>query len=114
MKFLFLIFIFSLSLKADSMYQGKCVNNIVGLNTTSFRIYYTNGTNSTSTSQAVLTQIMDNFGKFQYDSVTKQCLMIANYTADTLGLTYDEFNYLMALWGVLLSSVIFFGFVKVV
>jgi hypothetical protein len=32
--------------------------------------------------------------------------------ANLLGLTYDEFNYLMAVYGILLSSLIAFGLIK--
>jgi hypothetical protein len=32
--------------------------------------------------------------------------------ADLLGLTYDEFNYLMAVYGIFLSSLIAFGLIK--
>jgi hypothetical protein len=42
------------------------------------------------------------------------CGSVDSSSADTLYLSYNDFTFVMAIWGALLSSVIFFGFVKVV
>lgn len=48
-----------------------------------------------------------------YDYVDGACVP-QTFSADTLYLSYNDFTFVMAIWGALLSSVIFFGFVKVV
>jgi hypothetical protein len=112
MKIIILLFVSIFYLNAESMYQGKCVSDITGLNTTSFRIYFSNGSNVTSTNQTILSQIMDNFNKFTYDPVSKYCHMIQGN--NSLGLDTFQFNFLMALTGLLTSILlVFIIFLKV-
>jgi hypothetical protein len=106
MKIIIILFVSIFYLNAESMYQGKCVSNIVGLNTTSFIIYFSNGTNATSTNQTILSQVMDNFNKFTYDPTSKYCYMIQGN--NSLGLDTFQFNFLSALTGLLTSILLVF------
>ncbi|MDD2896715.1 MAG: hypothetical protein PHG81_11930 [Aliarcobacter sp.] len=111
MKTLLLIYIFALSLKAESMYQGKCVTNVMGYGNTSFVVLYSNGSADNFTNNTILSQIMDNFNKFEFDSTTGYCIpKTTNY--NYLGLTEEQFNISMAFYGIFLSSLIAFGLIK--
>ena len=79
MKTFLLIFIFALSLKAESSYQAKCVNSYyltsVG-STHRINIIYSNTPTTTTVltySTAIITELVNNNNKFSYDSSLNRC-----------------------------------------
>lgn len=115
MKNFLLIFIFALSLKADSSYQSKCVKDFYLTSSgTTYRInvIYSNTPttiNAITYSTAIITELVNNMDKFTYDSTNLRCIPIPKN--NTLGLTNEEYNFMMALTGllssILLVSIIF-------
>ena len=108
--FLF-IFIFALSLKAESSYQAKCVDSFYLTSTgTNHRIniYYSGNSvlNSLVYTSALLNELISTQDKFKYDPLTKRCNQILKN--NTLGMTNEQYNFLMALSGVLIGSLILF------
>lgn len=113
MKTFLLIFIFALSLKADSLFQSKCVKDYYIMHSTS-KIYFifsntpttVNGLTYTS---AIIDEVVNNDNKFEYDPITQRCNPITRN--NTLGMTNEQYNFMMALTGllssILLVSIIF-------
>ena len=79
MKTFLLIFIFALSLKAESSYQAKCVNSYYLTSTgTTYRINVTYSNTPTivnilAYSTAIITELVNNNNKFSYDSTLNRC-----------------------------------------
>ena len=115
MKTFLFIFIFALSLKAESSYQAKCVNSFYLTSSgTTYRINVTYSNTPTTVtaltySTAIITELVANNDKFKYDSTTGRCNLIPKN--NTLGLTNEQYNFMMALTGllssILLVSIIF-------
>jgi hypothetical protein len=120
LKTLLFIFIFALSLKAESLYNGKCVDNFYLSQATSstnspslIYINYSNLSRSASTySSSIITELVNNSNKFSYDSVTRRCNAILENSDLYYGLSEKDFNYSMAIYGIFLSSLIAFGLIK--
>lgn len=114
--FLF-IFIFSLSLNAESMYNGKCVNTYsiakITLISYNLQIIYSDNTifnfvGSASSLDVYLNVLTNNDGLFV---LTKQGNTVACGSItknNTLGMTNEQYNFMMALSGVLIGSLILF------
>lgn len=115
MKTFLFIFIFALSLKAESSYQAKCVNSYYLTSSgTTYRINITYSNTPTTVtaltySASIITELVANNDKFKYDSTTQRCNLIPKN--NTLGLTNEQYNLMMALTGllssILLVSIIF-------
>lgn len=115
MKYFLMIFIFALSLKADSSYQSKCVKDFYLTSSgTTYRInvIYSNTpttVNAITYSTSIISELVNNMDKFTYDSTTSRCIPIPKN--NTLGLTNEQYNLMMALTGllssILLVSIIF-------
>ncbi len=115
MKTFLLIFIFALSLKAESSYQAKCVNSFYLTSTGSthrINITYSHTPttiNALTYSTAIITELAANIDKFKFDSTTNRCNLIPKN--NTLGMTNEQYNFMMALTGllssILLVSIIF-------
>ena len=115
MKTFLFVFIFALSLKAESSYQAKCVNSFYLTSSgTTYRINITYSNTPTTVtaltySYQIIDELVNNNDKFKYDSVTQRCNPITRN--NTLGMTNEEYNFMMALTGllssILLVSIIF-------
>jgi len=112
--FLF-IFILALSLKAESSFQAKCVNSFYLTSSgTTYRInvIYSN-TPSTITaltySSAILSELLSSKDKFRYNSINSSCDLIPSN--NIFGMSNEQYNFMMALTGllssILLVSIIF-------
>lgn len=121
MKTFLLIFIFALSLKADTVYLGNCISSFyIKTNAPTKLIYMTYSASGSETSvtysDAILTQLVSNLDKFEYSVValpttTAKCSpKTTNY--NYLGLTEENFNISMAFYGIFLSSLIAYGLIK--
>ena len=123
MKTFLLIFIFALSLKADTIYDSKCVKKFTVEYTTPnnakyIRITYYNDTQSLITyTDSLLNQLINNIDKFTYSNfynfangfTYNLCTPISK--DNTLGMTNEQYTFMMALTGllssILLVSIIF-------
>lgn len=115
MKYFLIIFIFALSLKADSSYQSKCVKDFYLTSSGTINkinvVFSDRPTTLTviTYSSSILTELVNNMDKFTYDSTNLRCIPIPKN--NTLGLTNEEYNFMMALTGllssILLVSIIF-------
>jgi hypothetical protein len=111
MKKLILLLIFSFSLKAESIYNGICVNTFSTNNGNSIILNYSHGTQAYTTfTTKKIDSLILNLDRYVYDSVNNRCLL--NQNENTFYLPYNEFNYLMAVYGIFLSSLIAFGLIK--
>ena len=117
LKSILLIFIFALSLNADSSYQSKCVKDFYLTSTgTTYRInviysHTPTTVNVLTYSTAIITELVNTIDLFQYDSNTARCLPIL--TNDSYyGLSEKDFNFSMAIYGIFLSSLIAYGLIK--
>ena len=105
MKTFLLIFIFALSLKADSSYQSKCVKDFYLTSTgTTYRInvIYSNTpttVNAITYSTSIISELVNNMDKFTYDSTTSRCIPILNQPYQVL---------LSSLTGILIGFTILF------
>ncbi len=115
MKTFLLVFIFALFLKADSTYQSKCVKSYYLTSTGSthrINIIYSHTpttTNALTYSTSIINELLLSDNKFIYDSSTARCNPIPKN--NTLGMTNEQYNFMMALTGlltsILLVSIIF-------
>ena len=120
LKILLFIFIFALSLKAESLYNGKCVDSFYLTSSSgrinsssSITIIYSNSSGSVHNySSSIITELVNNSNKFSYDSVTRRCNAILENSDLYYGLSEKDFNYSMAIYGIFLSSLIAFGLIK--
>ena len=112
MKTFLLIFIFALSLKAESSYQAKCVNSFYLTSTaTTHRINvvysHTPATvNALTYSYQIIDELVNNDNKFKYDSATQRCNPVPKN--NTLGMTNENYTFMMALTGLLTSILLVF------
>ncbi len=112
MKTFLLIFIFALGLKAESSYQAKCVNSFYLTSTGSthrINITYSHTPttiNALTYSTTIINELMNTADKFKFDSTTNRCNLIPKN--NTLGMTNEQYNFMMALTGVLIGSLILF------
>ncbi len=118
-KVLFLLLIIFSFSKADYLIYGYQNNNFnsICVKSYSFNNQYLNVTLSSNNSS--FSYNLSDFSSFDilpdYEYINNLCVPNdTKNTADTLYLPYDEFSYLMALWGILLSPAIFYGFLTVV
>lgn len=117
MKYFLMIFIFALSLKADTIYDAKCVSSFFVSNTTmgvkTIRITFSDISKPITTityDQNILDSLVSNMDKFYYPQQGfNTCNLIPKN--NTLGLTNEQYNLMMALTGllssILLVSIIF-------
>lgn len=112
MKTFLLIFIFALSLKAESSYQSKCVNSFYLTSSgTTHRInvvysHTPSTVNALTYSYQIIDELVNNDNKFKYDSVTNRCNLVLRN--NTLGMTNEQYAFLSSLIGVLVGFVILF------
>lgn len=116
MKTFLLVFIFVLSLKAESFYQNRCVDSFYFLDYQSsspYVIYSKTPTVVNTLSSSATAELINNMNKFKFDPITNRCYSITtNY--NNLGITENEFNFLSALTGLLTSILlVFIIFLKV-
>lgn len=114
MKTFLFIFIFALSLKAESSYQGKCIdyfyltsegtNNMINV----FYSHIPTIRQGLLYSPNTLNEIVNNMDKFKYDPITNRCNAIMTVSNNTLGMTNEHFNFMMALTGLLTSILLVF------
>ena len=119
MKTFLLIFIFSLSLKADTFYNYKCVKDFnvfkVGVSSGISLTYSDNTTQTISYSDTTLSFLIAGVDKFEvstYKVGASNVISCKSKTKNnTLGMTNEEYNFMMALTGllssILLVSIIF-------
>ena len=121
---LFLLFLTFSFLKADSYYDGKCVKEYSlgksGLSYSLNIVYADNSSlitqGSLSTLEPILNTLTTNKDKFVSTSfkdglsTVVSCGVVSS--DNTFGLSSNEFNYLMAVYGIFLSSLIAFGLIK--
>lgn len=112
MKYILSIFFFLfISANAESIYNGYCVSNFYTKNSASIFIEYSHGTSTiTNYSDSKIQSLVNNQGKFYYDSTNNFCN--AYIDSNYFGLTYNQYNFVLAIWGVMISSLIAFGFIK--
>lgn len=117
LKTFLLIFIFALSLNADSSYQSKCVKDfyLTSSGTTNrINIFYSHTPSTVNVytySTSIVNELVNNIDKFSFDSTTSRCNPI--FLDDSYyGLSQKDFNYSMAIYGVFLSSLIAYGLIK--
>lgn len=112
MKTFLLIFIFALSLKAESSYQAKCVNSYYLTSSgTTYRInvVYSNSPTTVTAltyNYQIINELVNNDNKFKYDSATLRCNPIVRN--NTLGMTNEQYTFMMALTGLLTSILLVF------
>lgn len=112
MKTFLFIFAFAFSLNADSSYQAKCVKDFYLTSTgTTYRINITYSNTPTTInvinySSSIISELVNNIDKFTYDSTTLGCRPILKN--NTLGMTNEQYNFLMALTGLLTSILLVF------
>jgi hypothetical protein len=99
---IFLLFIININLLADTIYSnGKCVSNYYTLNSSTLYLEYSNGgSTSVSTSKSKLEGLVQGLNK--YELVDGKCQLIAS----TMGMSSEQFNFLMALSGLISSFLI--------
>lgn len=108
MKYIFTILILTLSLNADSIFNGKCVSNFYTLDSTTLKIEYTNGGNSTVTeSKAKLEELVSNLNQFEL--VDGKCQLIGA----NLGMNSSDYNFIMGLLGGLYGLTVLFMLVRI-
>ena len=109
MKISFLFFLlFSFSYSA-SIFNGKCVDNFYTLDSSTLKIQYSNGGLSTVTeSKAKIEELVSNLNQFELVDGICQKVDTSKY----LGLTYEQYHYSMAIYGIFLSSLVAFAFIK--
>lgn len=108
MKTLLFIFIFALSLKADTVYSGRCVKSFsLMVSTNIYIVYYNDTTTTVPYTTDILNTLINNMNKWEY--IAPQCRPITKN--NTLGMTNEQYNFMMALTGllssILLVSIIF-------
>lgn len=119
-KFLLFLFLSFSFLNADYLVYGYQGNNFKSACVKNYSFSNDSLNVVLSADNSSFSYNLNDFLSFDilpdYEYINNMCIPRSsiNYSADTLYLSYDEFNYLMALWGVLLSSVIFYAFIKVV
>jgi hypothetical protein len=115
MKTILLIFIISLSLNAESIHNSKCVKSFFGnfQNSTSnatILINYSDGTSiSVPYSFDVINSLSLNNAKYIYSTVGilfQRCTFISS--SNTLGMTNEQYTFMMALTGLLTSILLVF------
>ncbi len=112
MKTFLFIFAFAFSLNADSSYQAKCVKDFYLTSTgTTNRINITYSNTPTTInvinySSSIISELVNNIDKFTYDSTTLRCHPILKN--NTLDMANEQYNFLMALSGVLIGGLILF------
>jgi len=113
MKTFLLIFIFALSLKAESSYQAKCVNSYYLTSTgTTYRINVTYSNTPTTVnvltySTAIINELVANNDKFKFDSTTGRCnaiitdsnnqILISSLTGILIGFTILFFSIFLTI-----------------
>lgn len=109
MKTFLFIFIFVLSLKADTVYQGKCVKSFsLMVSTSIYIVYYNDTTVTVAYTTDILNTLINNQDKWQY--IAPQCKPIPKN--NTLGMTNEQYSFMMAflssLTGILIGFTILF------
>lgn len=111
MKTFLLIFIFALSLKAESFYNNRCVDSFWFKDYQSSSPYVifsrTPNTVEVLTSSTVPT-LVSNMDKFKYNPITNECHAVMTKSNNTLGMTNEQYAFLSSLIGVLVGFVILF------
>lgn len=111
MKTFLLIFIFALSLKAESFYNNRCVDSFWFKDYQSSSPYVvfsrTPNTVDILTSSAVPT-LVSNMDKFKYNPITNECYAVMTKSNNTLGMTNENYTFMMALTGLLTSILLVF------
>lgn len=117
-KYIFLILTLINFLNADSMIFGKCVSKyfVVDGSTIADRrlhIYFTNNNGKPTIynfSDTMLNSLNSTLNNYYYDSSKISC----NVKSDNLhfGMTQTQYNFLLAIYGIFLSSLISFGLIK--
>ncbi len=112
MKTLLLIFIFALSLNADSFYNGRCVKDMI-ISTNYIYVQYSDKTyyNTYAYDINIIDTIL-KYGKDFYLNEKNYCTLTPTTNYNYLGLTEEQFNISMAFYGIFLSSLIAFGLIK--
>ena len=119
MKTILLIFIFALSLKADTIYDAKCVSTFLVVNTSTntklIKITFSDTTKpitSITYDQNILDSLVFNLDKFYYPQQGSYFCIPKSTNYNYLGMTEENFNISMAFYGIFLSSLIAFGLIK--
>ena len=117
MKTFLLIFIFALSLKAESFYQNRCVDSFYFIDYQSsspYVIYSKTPTVVNTLTSSATAELINNMGKFKYDPLTNHCNALMQKSNNTLGMTNEQYTFMMALTGLLTSILlVFIIFLKV-
>lgn len=122
MKKIIFLLLFSISFsKADGYYMGKCVHSIESIDSTNtFTVNFSgNWTPLQTSNTTVFKDILPTLGLFEYDPLYAICksktstdTTIRNETIFKYGLNEKDYNLSMAIYGILLSSLIAFGLIK--
>ncbi len=111
MKTFLLIFIFALSLKAESFYNNRCVDSFwfKDYQSSSPYVIYSKFPNTIETlSSSAMPTLIQNIDKFKYNPITQECHAIMTKSNNTLGMTNEQYNFMMALTGLLTSILLVF------
>ena len=95
MKTFLLIFIFALSLKADTVYSGRCVKSFsLMVSTNIYIVYYNDTTTTVPYTTDILNTLINNMNKWEY--IAPQCrpktttdtkVLISSLTGILIGFT---------------------------
>ena len=117
-KYIFLISILTTFLNATTIYNGKCVETFKPIASAEPYIVLTysntpHGVENVPYSQDLINSLVSNDGKFIYKTIgtaMTRCHYIKSN--NILGLPETEYNFLLAIYGIFLSSLIAFGLIK--
>ena len=123
-KYIFLISILTTFLNADSFYLGRCVKSYEttydGANRI-LRVNFSSGASSTMNFSVPdleneLSKLVKFDNKFTYSQIVEgrnKTEICSSLTSNNiLGLPETEYNFLLAIYGIFLSSLIAFGLIK--
>lgn len=103
-KYIFLFILFFSFSNAETIFNGKCVDNFFINKNNILVIEYSDNTKSKEfSSQYTIDSLVNNIGLFYYDSSTSKCLLA---TSKYFGLTEIQFNFMSALTGLLTAFLI--------
>lgn len=117
-KYIFLISILTTFLNATTIYNGKCVETFKPIASAEPYIVLTysnpqQGVENVPYSQELINSLVSNDGKFIYKTIGTMMTRCHYATSNNiLGLPETEYNFLLAIYGIFLSSLIAFGLIK--
>ena len=106
-KIITFIFFIALSLQAETIHNGKCVDSFYLDSSNNFNISYSDTTKSVlSYSDILNTNLNSNLGLYFFDVTNNTCQSVSN---GMLGLTSYDYNFMMALSGLFSALLVAFA-----